>query len=299
MRMLLSRQIFRSSAASRRLLRSSSSIESVVFQNVRKNGGEHGFSTENRRFNEDSMSEHHVNIGNQRPVGWTMYKNKIPVLVEELEKAHDDSNSKPDSNKQNNGLASQHIDDSLLYHETPRTSILMELTDRVGVLHDVLRYFWKYDINVTRIESRPMKPAGDGSDKPQTFDFFLDFDGDGNDPNVRNLLASLKPMSNKLLFLDSKDVYWFPRHISELDLIADRTLDAGVDLESDHPGFNDKEYRNRRAKLAESAQNHRWHKPIEKIDYDEKEIAVWTAVWDKMEGLWEAYACEEFLVGQS
>lgn len=31
--------------------------------------------------------------------------------------------------------------------EPIRTSLLMELTDRVGVLHDVLRFFWKYDVN--------------------------------------------------------------------------------------------------------------------------------------------------------
>lgn len=262
------------------------------------------FSTDNRRLNEDGMSSHHVNTGNQRPVGWTMYKNKIPVLVEELDNEndndHDDDDSgaghtkdKQSQKKLPHGLVSRHIDDSLLFDENPRTSILMELTDRVGILHDVLRYFWKYDINITRIESRPMKP---GLGEDQRFDFFLDFDGDGNDPNVRNLLRALSPLSNKLLILDSKDVYWFPRHISELDLIADRTLDAGVDLESDHPGFNDPEYRARRAKLAESAQNHKWDKEIERVEYTHKETEVWSAVWDKMDGLWQQYACEEYLV---
>ena len=54
--------------------------------------------------------------------------------------------------------------------ETPRTSVLMELTDRVGVLHDVLRLFWKYDINVSRIESRPVKIGSAG----RLFDFFID-----------------------------------------------------------------------------------------------------------------------------
>ena len=248
------------------------------------------------RFNEDTMSTHHVNTGNQRPIGWTMYKNKIPVLVEELDEddSHDSKQQGDNHSSSPHGLVGHYLDEALLFDEKPRTSILMELTDRVGVLHDVLRYFWKYDINVTRIESRPMKPGDDG--KQQRFDFFLDFDGDSSDPNVRHLLDALEPMSNKLLILDSKEVMWFPRHISELDLIADRTLDAGVDLESDHPGFNDKEYRARRAMLAESAQKHRWDKPIEQIQYDEKETAVWSAVWDKMEGLWENYACEEYLV---
>ena len=43
---------------------------------------------------------------------------------------------------------------SPFYGETPRTSLLMELTDRVGILHEVLRYFWKYDVNISRIGTK-------------------------------------------------------------------------------------------------------------------------------------------------
>ena len=89
------------------------------------------------------------------------------------------------------------------YRDTPRTSLLMELTDGVGVLHDVLRYFWKNDINVSRIESRPVK---DGAMGGKRFDFFVDFDGQKGDTNVERLLDSLKPMTDKLLILDEKEV---------------------------------------------------------------------------------------------
>jgi phenylalanine-4-hydroxylase len=53
-------------------------------------------------------------------------------------------------------------------------------------------------------------------------------------------------------------VPWFPRHISDLDKIANRTMDAGADLESDHPGFSDEVYRERRAKLTEIALTYKW-----------------------------------------
>lgn len=119
--------------------------------------------------------------------------------------------------------------------EKPRTSILMELDDRVGILSDVLRYFWKFDVNICRIESRPNW----GKHHETSFDFFVDLEGSVEDANVKQLLQALEPITGKLLTLDEKQVHWFPRHVSELDRVANRILSAGTDLESDHPGFHD------------------------------------------------------------
>ena len=83
--------------------------------------------------------------------------------------------------------------------ESNRTSLLFELKDRIGVLHNVLRFFWKYDVNVTRIESRPSKFG--------KFDFFVDLEGTIGDENVDRLLRSLKGDSvgiRKILILDEK-----------------------------------------------------------------------------------------------
>ena len=175
--------------------------------------------------------------------------------------------------------------------DPPKTSILMELTDRVGVLHDVLKYFWKYDVNICRIESRPKHKR----ETETTFDFCIDCEGSSNDPNVQKLLSVLRGMSNQFLLLDPQHVHWFPRHISELDTIADRTLDAGIDLQSDHPGFADPVYRQRRAQLATAAQAYRWDDDtIPMVDYSPEDVSVWTAVWDRMEPLLERYACREY-----
>jgi len=193
---------------------------------------------------------------------------------------------------QRDNTARNNINSTAFYPEGPRTSVLMELSDGVGALHNVLRFFWKYDVNISRIESRPVSNEDNGRSK---FDFFVDFHGKVGDVNVNALLHQLKSMTDKLLVLDEKEVHWFPRHISELDLIANRTLDAGTDLEADHPGFHDEEYRKRRANLAESALNYRMHDTeIPKTEYTKDEVETWGLVWDTMEDLWEKYACKEY-----
>lgn len=78
-------------------------------------------------------------------------------------------------------------------------------------------------------------------------------------------------------------------------MIANRTLDAGTDLEADHPGFSDPVYRQRRAELTQAAQEYSWDQPIHRVDYTKEETSVWTAVWERMEPLWKKHACQEYL----
>lgn len=69
---------------------------------------------------------------------------------------------------------------------------------------------WKYDVNISRIESRPVKadsssPNSRGS-VASVFDFFVDFHGKVGDANVNALLGELKGMTDRLLVLDEKEV---------------------------------------------------------------------------------------------
>lgn len=50
---------------------------------------------------------------------------------------------------------------------------------------------------------------------------------------------------------DPTMVPWFPQKITDLDSFATKTLDAGSDLEADHPGFHDEVYRTRRSAIVE------------------------------------------------
>jgi phenylalanine-4-hydroxylase len=59
------------------------------------------------------------------------------------------------------------------------------------------------------------------------FLMYVDFKGRVGEANTDALLDALRKKCRHTLVLDSKEVPWFPRHISQLDLIANRTLDAG------------------------------------------------------------------------
>ncbi len=92
-----------------------------------------------------------------------------------------------------------------------------------------------------------------------------------------------------------------------MDKIANRTLDAGTDLEADHPGFHDGEYRKRRAVLAQVALNYRMvnnmgggqkQQIIPRTEYTVEEVETWGLVWDTVEGLWDKYACKEYKVSR-
>jgi hypothetical protein len=50
---------------------------------------------------------------------------------------------------------SGYINKEKIYDNNPRVSILADIPDQPGSLHEILKYFWKYDIDLTRIESRP------------------------------------------------------------------------------------------------------------------------------------------------
>lgn len=168
-----------------------------------------------------------------------------------------------------------------------RVSMLIELKDQPGSLEAALHVFSAHNINLTHIESRPEK---DGR-----FDFYVDCEGERGDKSVEAAISELEAMADKLLVLDNRKVPWFPRHIAELDLVVRHTLDAGSDLESDHPGFNDTEYRSRRALIEKLANEARHGDAFPIVDYTDEENRTWGAVYSLLRELHEKHACSAYL----
>lgn len=78
-----------------------------------------------------------------------------------------------------------------------KTSIMFSIRDRVGALYAMLTPFKKYNINLTKIESRPSKK------KPWQYYFFVDLQGHCQDKKVVEALDSLEKECQYLKILGS------------------------------------------------------------------------------------------------
>ncbi len=167
-----------------------------------------------------------------------------------------------------------------------RLSLLVQLEDKPGALEAALHPFAQHGVNLTHIESRPARR--------NTFDFYVDCEGTRGEDSIEGVIADLEALAVRLFVLDHKQVPWFPRHIADLDAISNNTLDAGADLQSDHPGFSDAEYRERRAHIDQLARDHRHDAEIPLVDYTDAEIATWSDIYQRLQILHERYACDEY-----
>ena len=85
-------------------------------------------------------------------------------------------------------------------------------------------------------------------------DFYADFDGKVEDPHVDAAMNELKKISSKVTVVGTPEVPWFPTHLEDFDHIGRRILSSGNGIqETDHPGFNDREYRQRRDLITTTA----------------------------------------------
>jgi chorismate mutase/prephenate dehydratase len=73
-----------------------------------------------------------------------------------------------------------------------KTSLVFSVQDRPGILHQMLEPFAKSRINLTKIESRPLK------NKPWEYMFFIDFKGHKEESGVRR---AIKRLEKSCLFL--------------------------------------------------------------------------------------------------
>jgi len=170
-------------------------------------------------------------------------------------------------------------------------TLLMSLPQRVSALKNSLDIFSSYNINLTKIESRPSRF------NKKVVDFIVDVDEnterDVVEKAMQEMLAKNVCEQVKYLGFESK-IPWFPTKTSDIDHFTREVLSAGAELSSDHPGFHDAEYRNRRKMIADIALYYKQGTPIPRIDYTESENKTWKIIYEKLTALYPKYACEQY-----
>jgi len=87
---------------------------------------------------------------------------------------------------------------------------------------------------------------------------------------------------------------WFPRHITDLDFCTNVLTKFEPDLDADHPGYSDVEYRARRKRIAEIAFDYKEGQIIPDAEYSEAEVKTWGQVYNEVKRLAPTCACKEF-----
>ncbi|VDM78251.1 unnamed protein product [Strongylus vulgaris] len=139
-----------------------------------------------------------------------------------------------------------------------------------------------HEVNLTHIESRPSKTHA----------------------GCYEILVECGEDSTQHKIEDVNSVPWFPRRIADIDQFANRILSYGAELDSDHPGFKDTTYRERRKYFADIAFNFRQYvkcsssnypihferysecfsgDKIPRIEYTAQEIETWRTVYNVSE----------------
>nr|AVK72353.1 tyrosine hydroxylase [Meara stichopi] len=113
------------------------------------------------------------------------------------------------------------------------------------------------------------------------------------------IVDSLKPLVKDLDYFQTSpvDEKWFPRHISQLSFCNKLLNNYDPDLDKDHPGFTDQQYRKRRTEITKRSADYKYGSPIPMIEYREDEKDTWKTVYNQLRGLCKDHACKEYLEG--
>jgi len=81
--------------------------------------------------------------------------------------------------------------------ENSKTSIVFSVKHEPGALYRIINEFYQYEVNLTKIESRPNKGT------PWEYNFYVDFEGHQDNSSIKEMLQKLKDSTSFLKILGS------------------------------------------------------------------------------------------------
>eukprot|EP01091_Cochliopodium_minus_P021456 TRINITY_DN981_c0_g1_i1.p1 TRINITY_DN981_c0_g1~~TRINITY_DN981_c0_g1_i1.p1 ORF type:complete len:434 (-),score=140.13 TRINITY_DN981_c0_g1_i1:32-1333(-) len=176
-----------------------------------------------------------------------------------------------------------------IFQNSSTTRVEIKVDHKPGSLSSALEIFEKNKVNLKKIDSQP--------DSEESFKIFCDIEGTSEEENISNSIKQIKEIVGEKNILvmgsEKKDIPWFPRKPSDLDLLGRKTMEYGSELDSNHPGFKDEKYRERRRKIAEIAQNYKHGEPLPTVEYTEDENKTWGIVYNNLKKLYPTHSCKE------
>jgi phenylalanine-4-hydroxylase len=109
--------------------------------------------------------------------------------------------------------------------------------------------------------------------------------------NKLSARIAMTPNDNKPLLLDHVDMRMVGTGPDEV--VSDRN--TIIQLDPDHPGFRDPDYRARRNRIAQIAMTYQPGAPIPAAPYTAEEDTVWQTIWQALRPAQQQHACTEYL----
>uniref|UniRef100_A0A8C6PZM0 Tyrosine 3-monooxygenase n=1 Tax=Nothobranchius furzeri TaxID=105023 RepID=A0A8C6PZM0_NOTFU len=151
------------------------------------------------------------------------------------------------------------------------------------------KIFETFEAKLLHIESRMRKKSKD--DLPE-LEFFMRCEVQRADLDV--FISSLKRVAGDVRSV-CITVPWFPRRMKDLDRCNMLITKFDPDLDHDHPGYDDSEYRKRRAEISELAFTYKQGDPLPTVEYTAEEISTWRQIYQQLRSIYPTSACSQFL----
>uniref|UniRef100_A0AAQ5YUK3 Tyrosine 3-monooxygenase n=1 Tax=Amphiprion ocellaris TaxID=80972 RepID=A0AAQ5YUK3_AMPOC len=149
------------------------------------------------------------------------------------------------------------------------------------------KIFETFEAKLLHIESRPGRKSKNST---TDLEFFMKCEVHSSDLDV--FINSLKRVADDVRSIPEEKVPWFPRQIKDLDRCNMLITKFDPDMDQDHPGYNDSEYRKRRAAISDFR-----HYPLPTVEYTAEEISTWRQVYQQLRSIYPSLACRQFLDG--